>query len=193
MGNWRTLIWAVSILGFLLTLDLKNDATAEVQVDVNIGFPPPFVFHAPPPVVVIPGTYVYMVPDIDARVLFYRGHWYRPHGERWLRAHRYDGPWMHVVPRHVPHALMKLPRHYHSLPPGHHRISHGELKANWGKWERKKHWHNDKEWKAGWKGYEGNGGSEQKHARERQGKHSENKGYNGKSDREWGREKHGKH
>ncbi len=197
MGSWRRLVLAFSISAFLM-LNVGNDAMAGVQVDVNIGLPSPFVFPAPPPVVVIPGTYVYLVPDIDVSILFYHGYWYRPHGGHWFRAHSYDGPWVFVGPKHVPRAFMRLPPHYRSVPPGYHRISHGELNANWGKWERKKHWNKDNAWRAGWRGHEGNEGAKYEHARETKGRPSEYRkserhGHNGNSGREQGRDKHGRH
>jgi hypothetical protein len=190
-------------IGPFLTLNVAKDAVAGVHVDIDIGLPSPFVFPAPPPVVVIPGTYVYLIPDIDVSVLFYHGHWYRPHRGRWFRAHSYDGPWVHLAPRHVPRALVKLPPHHRRVPPGYHRVSHGQLEANWGEWERKKHWNKDKKWRAGWKGHKGYKGAEYKHARELQGRPAENKGSvreqpvknhgdKGNPGRERGRDKHGK-
>jgi len=175
----KTLMLTVSIAVFL-AINAEKEAKAGVQVDVSIGVPAPFLFPAPPPVVVIPGTYVYMVPDIDVDVLFYHGHWYRPHGHHWFRASHYDGPWVHVVPHRVPRALMKLPPHYHSVPPGHRRISHEHLKMNWGKWERGKHWNKDREWRAGLRRHEGNGGTKHKQVRDRQ-EHNGGRGKHGKN------------
>jgi hypothetical protein len=143
MGNWRIWVLVISISAFL-TLNAEKDAISS-----------PFLFPAPPPVVVIPGTYVYVVPDIDISVLFYRGYWYCPQGKRWFRASHYDGPWMRIPPGHVPRALVKLSPHFRRVPPGRYRISHQELKANWGEWERKKYWNDDKDWQAGLKGKEG--------------------------------------
>ena len=63
-----------ALLGTLIVLAAFTDASARVDVNVNIGLPPPFVVSAPPPVVVIPGTYVYAVPDIDVEILFFQGY-----------------------------------------------------------------------------------------------------------------------
>lgn len=95
---------------------------------------------APPQVVVIPGTYVYFPPDVDADLLFYHGYWYRPYEGRWYRGPHYNGPWGFVSPNRVPRALINLPREYRRIPPSHQRISHGQLKKNWETWEREKHW-----------------------------------------------------
>ncbi len=46
-----------------LVLVFPAPTMARVDVDVSISLPPPIVFAAPPEVVVIPETYVYVVPD----------------------------------------------------------------------------------------------------------------------------------
>jgi hypothetical protein len=101
---------------------------------------PPLVVPAPPPVVLIPGTYVYFPPDVDGDLLFYQGYWYRPFGGRWYRAYHYNGPWGFISMGRVPRVLINLPPGYRNAPPGHQRIPHGQLKKNWRTWEREKHW-----------------------------------------------------
>jgi hypothetical protein len=113
---------------------------------------PAFVAPAPPPVVVIPGTYVYYAPGLTVDILFYRGYWYRPHGDRWYRSRSYNGPWGFVVPRNVPRALISLPPHYREVGPGRRHIPYGQLKKNWGKWERERHWKNDPNWRDDFRG-----------------------------------------
>ena len=111
-------------------------------VNVNIGSNlPPLRFAAPPEVVVIPGTYVYMVPDIDADIMFYQGHWWRPYEGRWYRSQEYNGQWSYVEPGRIPSGLRALPQDYrHRLSPGYERIPHGDVKRNWKHWEEEKHW-----------------------------------------------------
>ena len=47
-------------------------------VNVSVGNNLPTIrFAAPPDLVVIPGTYVYIVPDIDVDVLYFQGYWWR--------------------------------------------------------------------------------------------------------------------
>jgi hypothetical protein len=108
----------------------------------NAGLPrpplpplPPLVVPAPPPVVVIPGTYAYFAPDVDVDLFFYGGFWYRPYGGRWYRSSHYGGPWGFVGPNRVPRVLINR-----NVPPGHERIPYGQLKKNWRGWEREKHW-----------------------------------------------------
>jgi hypothetical protein len=113
----------------------------------NAGLPappapplPPLVIPAPPPVFLVPGTYAYFAPDVNAELFFYGGFWYRPYGGRWYRSSHYGGPWGFVVPNRVPHVLINLPPGYRNVPPGHKRIPYGQLKKNWKTWEHEKHW-----------------------------------------------------
>src|SRR3990170_2485969 len=108
-----------AVLLVLTGLSGRSDARVEVGVGINI---PVYTFPAPPPLVVIPGTYAYFVPDIDVDILFYRGYWYRPYEGRWYRARLYNGPWVFVAPRRIPRVLTELPPHYRSVPPGHRLI-----------------------------------------------------------------------
>lgn len=127
-------------------------ATAQVRVDVRIGPPPVYRFAAPPPVVVIPGTYVYIVPDIAAEVFFYSGYWYRPYGGHWFRGRSYNGPWAFWPDNRVPRPFFALPPDYRQIPPGYRRIPQGELRRNWAAWERGRYWDKDRGWHEGWHG-----------------------------------------
>lgn len=49
---------------FLMLLVFALMTTAQVSARVIIALPPPIIFAAPPEVVVLPGTYVYVVPDV---------------------------------------------------------------------------------------------------------------------------------
>jgi len=72
--------------------------------------------------------------------LFYHGHWYRPHHGHYYRATSYNGPWVSIDPGSVPRAVSHVPPDFRRIPPGHQRISHGELNRNWETWEKEKHW-----------------------------------------------------
>jgi hypothetical protein len=101
---------------------------------------PPLLIPAPPPVVLIPGTYAYFAPDVDAELIFYGGFWYRPYRGGWYRASHYNGPWGFVNTKKVPGVLINLPPGYRSGPHGGQPIPHGQLKKNWKTWEQHKHW-----------------------------------------------------
>lgn len=136
-----TLTWLIISVGFMLPTLIPNTGFAEVNVNIGINVPlPGFVFHGPPAVALIPGTYAYAVPDVEIDILFYHGYWYRPHRDRWYRSASYNGPWGHIAHRRVPAAIIGLPPDYRHFPPGHSRIPYGHVKKNWRNWEKHRHW-----------------------------------------------------
>jgi len=133
---------------------------AEVNVNIGIGVPP-VVIPAPPPVVLIPSTYVYFVPEVGVDIFFYHGYWYRPHHGHYYRATSYNGPWVTLAPKAVPKAIMYVPADFRRVPPGHQRIQHADLMKNWETWEKEKHWDKQahaKQAKEDHAGHGGNGG-----------------------------------
>jgi hypothetical protein len=100
---------------------------------------PPLIVPVPPPVILVPGTYVYVAPDVEVDLLFYHGYWYRPYGGVWYRSSYYGGPWGFIAARSVPRVLINLPPGYRHAPPGQ-RIPYGQLKKNWRNWEQERHW-----------------------------------------------------
>jgi hypothetical protein len=72
---------AVGIVAVSFSLLTGFTTQSDAGVNVNVGiFAPPLAYEvpAPPPMVVIPGTYVYAVPDAGVNMLFYHGYWWRP-------------------------------------------------------------------------------------------------------------------
>ncbi len=168
--NFRVLVMAV-LLSMLFAVGGTEKAVAEVDISINIGLPR-LVFSTPPPVIVVPGTYVYSVPDIEVGLFFYQGHWYRPYEGRWYWASSYNGPWAYVELSRVPRVLVELPPGSWRVPPGYHRIPHAELRENWGRWERERHWDRDRDWRAGWRGRsERRGREERGRGHEEHGRH----------------------
>jgi hypothetical protein len=102
--------------------------------------PPEFVINSSPSLIVISGTYAYFVAGVEVEIIFHSGHWYRPHKGRWYRGRGYNGPWVHVERDHVPGVFSNLPPGYRKIPPGHKRIPYGQLKKNWRRWEKERHW-----------------------------------------------------
>ncbi len=155
------------VIGALLFL--TGTATqSEARVNVNVGINLPAIrFAAPPAVVVIPGTYVYMVPDIDVDVLFYQGYWWRPYEGRWYRSRDYKGGWHHIDSRSIPSGLRALPEDYrHRLSPGHERIPHRDVQRNWKKWEKEKYWDRHGDLGRGGHGEQGRGGRDKQKGRD---------------------------
>lgn len=134
----------------LTLLGLSNRGFAEVNINVGINVPPPppVVIHAPPPMFVIPRTYVYFAPEVEADIFYYHGYWYRPHQGHWYRSGSYNGRWVYIAPKKVPATLLNLPPDFRRVPPGHQHIPYGHLKKNWRTWEKEKYWekHGGKEW-----------------------------------------------
>jgi len=139
----RTLFLLVAVL-----VPLSARAQVGVSVNVNVPLPPPIVFPAPPALVVLPETNVYVVPDIEADIFFSRGWWWRPWEGRWYRSRHHDHGW--VFYRAAP------PPFYRRVPPGwrndyrehrwkgrewkHERIPHGDVQRNWRGGGRDRHW-----------------------------------------------------
>ena len=132
--------------GIIFAALSASPAKAEVNINIGIGLPKIAVV-APPAVVVIPGTYVYIAPDLDEDLFFYRGHWWRSHGRKWYRADDFGDPWIMISFDKPPRALRSLPVRYRDLPPGLERMPPGHVKKHWKEWEEKKHWESRREWK----------------------------------------------
>jgi hypothetical protein len=133
----------IILVGLIVTvlMGYSDRGFAEVNVNIGIGVPlPPLVIPAPPPVLLIPSTYVYFVPDAGVDIFFYHGHWYRPHHGHYYRATSYNGPWVTIAPSAVPKSVLYVPKDFRHVPPGHQRIHHGDLMKNWETWEKEKHW-----------------------------------------------------
>lgn len=134
--------FTVVIFGMAIQLLAGIATESRAEVNLNIGInagPPAYVIPAPPPVVVIPGTYVYYAPGLKVDILFYHGYWYRPHGSHWYRARSHNGPWSFVSPGRVPRPLVALPHDYRHVQ-GREHIPYGQLKKNWKRWEQERHW-----------------------------------------------------
>ncbi len=146
----KTKKMSLLIIGTMLLILTGLSTESYARVDINIGINIPFFrFSAPPELVVIPGTYVYYVPDAEVDILFYHGYWYRPYEGRWFRANSYNGPWRIIRERYVPGVLIKLPLDYRNMAPGYRRVPYGQFKRNWKRWERDRYWDRDEYWRRG--------------------------------------------
>jgi hypothetical protein len=101
---------------------------------------------------VIPGTYVYCVPDVPVEIFFYQGYWYRPYGNYWYRAAFYNGPWVTIRPSRVPYTLVNVYPGYRGINPYYRPIPYVQLKKNWRHWERERYW--DRHAEGNWHRYE---------------------------------------
>ncbi|HJV67108.1 MAG TPA: hypothetical protein VJ550_15355, partial [Geomonas sp.] len=113
------------IFAFLLVCGTVSLAAAEVHVNVNLG-PPPIAVAAPPEVVLVPGSNVYFVPEVNFDVFFYNGYWWSPRGDRWYRARAYNGPWATVPRRMVPAPVYGVPHDYRRAYMHERHIPYGQ-------------------------------------------------------------------
>ncbi len=126
---------ATIVTGATSVLGIAEPALADVQVNVNLG-PPPIVISAPPAVVMMPGSGVYFVPDVSFDVFFYNGYWWSPRGPHWYHAPNYNGPWAVVEARHVPVAVVRVPKDYRMVYKKEKSIPYGQWKKQGGHAER---------------------------------------------------------
>ena len=177
MKNKTSVLVVATLLSVLIGSATQSDAGVDVNVGdegvnvrvggegvhVRVGNKLPAIrFAAPPELVVIPGTYVYMVPDIDADVLYYQNYWWRPYEGRWYRSRDYDGQWSYEEPGSIPNGLRSLPQDYHQrLSPGYERIPYRDVERNWEKWEKERYWDR--------RGEQGRGGNDEDRQDDRRG------------------------
>ncbi len=92
-----------------LVIAAPAPALAGVDVNVHIALPPPIVFVAPPELIVIPDTYVYVAPEVDEDIFFWNGWWWRLWEGRWYRSNYYNRGWVYYN---------NVPRFYFDVDPG---------------------------------------------------------------------------
>jgi hypothetical protein len=138
---------------FLCLSILAIPAGAQVNIQVGIQMPPLIVFSSPPEMVVLPETYVYVVPDIDEDIFFYHGYWWRPWRGHWYRSRYYDRGWSYY--KNVPTFYREVPqdwRHYYGNhdwrgnPWQYQRIPQPQVQKNWSSWEQNKYWQKQQTW-----------------------------------------------
>lgn len=145
MKKRRLVCVLIMALMFGLT-GFASQSEARANVSVNIDLPP-YIFGAPPPLVVIPGTYAYFAPEADIDIIFYKGYWFRYHKLRWYRARNYNGPWTFIVPSRLPQGLIDLPTDYRLRYREHPRIAYPDFHRNWRHWEKTRHWEKEERWR----------------------------------------------
>jgi hypothetical protein len=111
------LIGLVFVTGFLLTFGEIKEASAGPQISINIPLPPPppFLFPRPPEVIIVPRSEIVIAPHPEVDVFFYDDYWWSPRGNRWYRSRHYNGPWVIINLRHVPHHLRNIPRDHRTV------------------------------------------------------------------------------
>ena len=122
-------------------------------VGVSSVQPPHVGFYGHPSLVVIPGTYVYAMTDVDDDIFFHVGWWWRLWDGRWYKSRYYDRGWSHY------HGV---PGFYHEVDPGwrefyRHRRWHGHpwtceripaprVQHDWDRWQKSRYWEKERNW-----------------------------------------------
>ena len=141
------------ILLLVLVLVFPFPARAGVHVGINFSLPLPIVFVAPPEMVVLPETNVYVVPGVEEEIFFYDGWWRRPWEGRWYRSRDYNSGWSYYrrVPsfyRHIPSGWRNDYREHQWR--GHQwnyrQIPHQQVQQNWRGWKDSGHWNKQQNW-----------------------------------------------
>src|SRR5258706_7534986 len=94
-----TVVLSLASIGIIAS---HSTASAQINIGINIGAPPP-------PQALEPGTPAY----------YSDGRYYRYYNGGWYTGEQHEGPWGHVPADRVPRNVQALPRAYNRLPPGH--------------------------------------------------------------------------
>lgn len=131
----------IVLLAGCLSVGLVYPLISNAGVNLNVTvLLPELGIAVPPAMVVIPGSYAYFAPDVEAELFFYRGYWYRPYRGEWYFSAEYNGAWGRVAIGNVPPPLINLPPDYRNVPPGYERMPYHMVKRNWRHWEEERHW-----------------------------------------------------
>ena len=146
----KKLFFGTILLALVIAVPLPTMVRADVNVSIAL---PPIVFAAPPELIVLPDTYVYVVPDVEAEIFFYNGWWWRPWEGRWYRSYYYNRGWGYYN---------GVPSFYFDVDPGwrgyyrdrnwyghrweYERISNQRLHQNWKGWQNDRHWEKRGTW-----------------------------------------------
>jgi len=120
MKKGLVLLFAFLVIGFAGT------ALAEVNVNINIGSPPP-VLVSEPQLVLTPFG-IYFVQGVSYDLFFYNNYWWSRRGNRWYRAREYNSPWSVLEYRVVPQLFFKMPGDYRIRYKKERPINYGQLK-----------------------------------------------------------------
>ena len=146
----KKLLFGTLLLALVFVLPLPTMARVDVSVGISL---PPIVFAAPPALIVLPGTYVYVVPDYDEDIFFYGGWWWRPWEGRWYRSHYYNRGWSYY--RNVPSFYFDVDpgwrgyyreRNWYGHRWDYERIPERRVKQNWKSWNSNRYWERQSTW-----------------------------------------------
>ncbi len=149
----KKLFLGTLLVALMFSFPLPMMAAVSVNIGFSIPLPPVIQFHEPPRMVVLPGTYTYVAPDVDVDIFFNDGWWWRPYQGRWYRSHDYNSGWSyHQQP---PSFYNGVNRHWRDDYRNHQwkgqqwnpeRRDHREVQKNWNRWQKDRHWEKTNNW-----------------------------------------------
>jgi hypothetical protein len=96
------------LLGLILSVGLfALPVHAQVNIDVQIGQPPPVVVYSPPTMVLMPEPQMYVAVGVPYDIFFVSGRYYYFDDGDWFWGPGYGGPWTYVKVEKLPKALRK--------------------------------------------------------------------------------------
>jgi hypothetical protein len=96
------------LLGLMLgVVSFATPARAHVDVNVNIGAPPPVVVYSPPTMVLMPEPQMYVAVGVPYDIYFVGGRYYYLHGGHWFWGTGYSGPWTYAAFETLPPGLRR--------------------------------------------------------------------------------------
>lgn len=147
----KKLLLGTVLLACALTVPMP--AKAEISVNIGISLPPLIEFSAPPELIVLPGTYVYVAPDVNEDIYFYGGWWWRPWEGHWYRSRNYGSGWSYY--RSVPTFYREIPsgwrddyrdHRWQGRPWNHQQLPSRQVQRNWKGWKDNRHWEKQQTW-----------------------------------------------
>src|SRR5262245_36105821 len=112
--TWPLLTIALVVVALLASVA----AAADVNMNINLGWPPPLIVEKPR-VVVVPDSGVYRAPNLEFNVFVFGGKYYSLHNDQWFMTVKVGAPWTPVVYERVPAEVRAVPVKYYKIPPGH--------------------------------------------------------------------------
>ena len=96
------------LLGLILSVGLfALPGHAQVNINVQIGQPPPVVVYSPPAMVLMPEPQMYVAVGVPYDIFFVSGRYYYFDDGDWFWGPGYGGPWTYVKVAKLPKALRK--------------------------------------------------------------------------------------
>ena len=91
----------------ILQAFLATSAFAELNINVNIGAPPPVIVETRPTMLYLAEPGMFVAVGVPYDIYFISGRYYYIHGDNWFWATGYGGPWVHMPRKSLPPGLQK--------------------------------------------------------------------------------------